>query len=113
MLDTKTMPHLADIPRVQAAIRPDEVALWYKGEDTTFAELETRTNQVANGLLALGVVPDERVGYLAKNTAVYYEMMFGAAKARAVMNGVNTRLAAPEVKFILTDAKIGTLFVGP
>ncbi|MFN3836068.1 MAG: long-chain-fatty-acid--CoA ligase, partial [Glycocaulis sp.] len=33
-------------------------------------------------------------------------------KARAVMNGVNTRLAAPEVKFILADAKAKVLFVG-
>ena len=56
--------------------------------------------------------PGDRIGYLAKNTDVYYEMLFGAAKVRAVMNGVNTRLAAPEVKFILSDAKATVLFVG-
>lgn len=113
MLDTKSMPHVADIPRVQAEQRSDEVALWYKGEETTFTELNSRANQVANGLIALGVTPDQRVGYLAKNTAVYYEMMYGCAKARAVMNGVNTRLAAPEVQFILSDAQVQVLFVGP
>ncbi|MEM7459033.1 MAG: long-chain-fatty-acid--CoA ligase [Pseudomonadota bacterium] len=113
MLDTKSMPHVADIPRVQAEQRSDEVALWYKGEETTFTELNSRANQVANGLIALGVAPDQRVGYLAKNTAVYYEMMYGCAKARAVMNGVNTRLAAPEVQFILSDAQVQVLFVGP
>ena len=73
---------------------------------------EARTNQVANGLLALGIQPGDRIGSLAKNTDVYYEMLFGAAKARAVMNGVNTRLAAPEVKFILSDARAKVLFVG-
>lgn len=113
MLDVKLAPHVADIPRVQAELRPNEVAFWYKGEETTFAELETRSNQVANGLKDLGVTPDQRIGYLAKNTAVYYEMMYGAAKIRAVMNAVNTRLAAPEVKFILTDAQVSVLFVGP
>lgn len=113
MLDTKLMPHVADIPRVQAEQRPNEVAFWFKGEETTFAELDARANQVANGLIALGVGPDQRVGYLAKNTAVYYEMMYGCAKARAVMNGVNTRLAAPEVQFILSDAQVSVLFVGP
>lgn len=113
MLDTKSMPHVADIPRVQSNIRPNEVALWYKGEETSFAELNTRANQVANGLIALGVSADQRIGYLAKNTAVYYEMMYGCAKARAVMNGVNTRLAAPEVQFILSDAQVKVLFVGP
>ncbi|MEL7032306.1 MAG: long-chain-fatty-acid--CoA ligase [Pseudomonadota bacterium] len=113
MLDTKLMPHVADIPRVQAEQRPNEVAFWIQGEETTFAELHSRSNQVAHGLMALGVGPDHRVGYLAKNTAVYYEMMFGAAKARAVMNAVNTRLAAPEVQFILSDAQVRVLFVGP
>ncbi|MEL7108589.1 MAG: long-chain-fatty-acid--CoA ligase [Pseudomonadota bacterium] len=113
MLDTKTMPHVADIARVQSELRPNEVAFWFEGEETTFAELNSRANQVANGLLQLGVTADQRVGYLAKNTAVYYEMLYGCAKARAVMNGVNTRLAAPEVQFILSDAQIRVLFVGP
>lgn len=113
MLDTKSMPHVADIPRVQASIRGSEIAFWCKGEETTFAQLDERSNQVANGLKALGVGPDQRVGYLAKNTAVYYEMMYGCAKSRSVINGVNTRLAAPEVQFILSDAQISVLFVGP
>jgi acyl-CoA synthetase (AMP-forming)/AMP-acid ligase II len=113
MLDTQAMPHVADITRVQAELRPSETALWFQGEETTFAQLDARANQVANGLAALGVGPDTRVGYLAKNTAVYYEQTFGCAKIRAVMNGVNTRLAAPEVQFILSDARVKVLFVGP
>ena len=113
MLDVEAMPHVADITRVQASLRGNEVAFWYKGEETTFSELDARANRVANGLSALGVGPDARVGYLAKNTAAYYEMLFGAAKVRAVMTGVNTRLAAPEVQFILDDASVKVLFVGP
>ncbi len=113
MLDVKAMPHVADIPRVQAQLRPNEIALVYKDEETTFGELDARSNQVANGLKALGIGPDMRVGYLAKNTAAYYEMAFGAAKIRAVMNGINTRLAPPEVQFIVADAEISVLFVGP
>jgi long-chain acyl-CoA synthetase len=112
MIDIEAMPYLADIPRVQAERRPDAAAFWFEGRTTTYAEFEKRSNQVANGLLALGIQPGDRIGYLAKNTDVYYEMMFGAAKARAVMNGVNTRLAAPEVKFILSDANAKVLFVG-
>ena len=112
MIDVKAMPHLADIPRVQAGIRPDETAFWFEGETTSFAQLETRSTQVANGLIALGIQTDDRVGYLAKNTSVYYEMMFGAAKVRAAMTAVNTRLAPPEVQFILSDARVKILFVG-
>lgn len=112
MIDIEAMPYLADIPRVQGALRPAETAIWFEGSVTSYADLDTRSNQVANGLLALGIQPGDRIGYLAKNTDVYYEMLFGCAKARAVMNGVNTRLAPPEVKFILSDAKARVLFVG-
>ena len=112
MIDIEAMPFIADIPRVQAERRPDDVALWYKGEETTYRAFATRCNQVANGLLGLGVSPNERIGYLAKNTAVYYEMLCGGAQIRAVMNAVNTRLAPPEIQFILSDAKATVLFVG-
>jgi acyl-CoA synthetase (AMP-forming)/AMP-acid ligase II len=112
MLDVEAMPFIADIPRVQAGIRPDATAFWFEGKATSFAELDKRSNKVANGLTRWGVQPGDRIGYLAKNTADYYEIMFGAAKIRAVMNGVNTRLAPPEVKFILADANVKVLFVG-
>ncbi len=113
MIDVNAMPHLADIPRVQAERRPDAPALWFEGENISFAMLEQRANQVAHGLMDFGVKPDQRVGYLAKNSASYYEMLFGCAKARAALNSVNTRLAAPEVQFILSDAQVSVLFVGP
>jgi acyl-CoA synthetase (AMP-forming)/AMP-acid ligase II len=112
MIDTEAMPFLADVPRVQAQMRPEDTAFWFEGETTTYRELDIYSNQVANGLVALGVGPDDRVGYLAKNTSQYYEMLYGAAKARAVMTAVNTRLAAPEVQFILSDAGAKVLFVG-
>lgn len=112
MIDIEAMPYLADIPRVQASIRPSDTALWFEGRSTSYAELDQRSSQVANGLLSLGVKPDDRIAYLGKNTDLYYEILFGCAKARAVMNGVNTRLAPPEVKFILSDARAQVLFVG-
>lgn len=112
MIDIQAMPFVADIPRVQAEIRPNGTALWFEGKVTTFADLDRHANEVANGLISLGLAPDDRVGYLAKNTDVYYEMMFGCAKSRTVLTGVNTRLAAPEFQFILSDAKVKVLFVG-
>ncbi len=113
MIDLQAMPHMADIPRVQAERRPDAVAMWFKGEETTYAEFDKRTNQVGNGLLALNVKPNDRVGYLAKNTDSYYEILFGCTKIRAALNGVNVRLAPAEIAYILSDAQVSVLFVGP
>ena len=83
MIDTEAMPFLADIPRVQAQMRPNDTAFWFEGETTTYQDLDTYSSQVANGLIGAGIEPDDRVGYLAKNTSQYYEMLFGAAKAPA------------------------------
>ena len=112
MIDIKAMPFMADIPRVQAQLRPDATAFLFEGVETTFGALDKRTSQVANGLTEFGVSANDRVAYLAKNTDVYYEMLFGCAKVRAVMTGINTRLAPPEIQFIISDSKAVVLFVG-
>ena len=62
-------------------------------------------------LIERGVQPGDRVAYLGKNMAVYYEMLFGCAKSRSAMTGINNRLAPPEMQFILSDSESKILFV--
>jgi len=111
MIDIKAMPHLADISRHQAKIYGDQVAIRFEGRDTSYSELDRRTSQVANGLIAAGVKPGDRVAYLGKNLDVYYEMLLGAAKARAALAAMNYRLAPPELQFVLSDSESVLLFV--
>ena len=111
MIDTQAMPHLADIPRHQAKLRGGATAMWFEDKETTFAQLDARTNQIANGLIAAGVKPGDRVAFLGKNMDVYYEMLLGANKARAALAAMNNRLAAPELQFVLSDSEAVWLFV--
>jgi len=111
MIDTKAMPHLADIARHQGKKYGDGTAIWFEGRETSYTELDRRTNQVANGLIAAGVKPGDRVAYLGKNLDVYYEMLLGAAKARAALAAMNYRLAPPELQFVLSDSESVLLFV--
>lgn len=111
MIDVNAMPNIADIPRVQAERLGDAAALWFEGEVTTYADLDRYASQIANGLISAGVQPGDRIAYLAKNSDLYYEIVVGAAKSRSALAGLNYRLAAPELKFILTDAKAKILFV--
>ena len=111
MIDLKPIANIADIPRVQARTRPDQVALWFEGRETSFAALDARSSQVANGLIKAGARAGDRIAWIGKNMDVYYEIMFGAAKARMAMCGINWRLAAPEIQFILSDAGASVLFV--
>lgn len=111
MIDLEGLSAIADIPRVQARKRPEASALWFEGRTTTFAELDRRASQVANALIKAGVKPGDRVAYLGKNMDIYYEILFGATKARAALAAINNRLAAPEMEFIAHDAQVNVMFV--
>ncbi|MEL7454357.1 MAG: long-chain-fatty-acid--CoA ligase, partial [Pseudomonadota bacterium] len=111
MIDFDGLRGLADIPRMQAKARPDAPALWFEGETTSFAELDRRSNKIANALIAADVQPGDRVAYLGKNLDRYYEIMFGATKARAALAALNNRLAPAELQFVASDAEAKILFV--
>ncbi len=113
MTDTSSARALGDIPRIQAAARGGRVAFDFEGRRTSYVEFDRHTNQVANGLIGLGLKPQDRIAYLGKNSDAYFEILFGAAKAGAVMAPINWRLAPPEVRYIVRDAAAKVLFVGP
>ena len=112
MAALSALTSVADISRVQAAERPHAVALDFKGRITTYGEIDERASRVAQGLLALGQQPGARIGYLGKNCDRYFEVLLGAFKAKAVIVGVNWRLAPPEIAYVLNDAGCEVLFVG-
>ncbi len=105
--------NLADVCRAQGQALGTATAMEFEGRITSFATFDRHSNQVANGLLALGLKPGERIAYLGKNSDIYFELLFGAMKSRVVMAPVNWRLAGPEIAFIVNDCKATVLFVGP
>ena len=113
MSDLEDAATLADVVRVQGQNRADTTCFVFEGRTTSFGDFDRHTSQVANGLIALGVKPTERVAYLGKNSDIYFELLLGAVKAKVVMTPVNWRLAGPEIAFIVEDCKAAVLFVGP
>ena len=112
MIDLEAIRTLADIPAAQARKRGDAVAVKYGTRETTFAELDARSNRVAHALIAAGVGPGDRVSALTKNHDGWYPLFFGTARARACLAPVNCRLAPAEIGFIVGDAAPKLLFVG-
>ncbi|HEY8572972.1 long-chain-fatty-acid--CoA ligase [Phenylobacterium sp.] len=104
---------LTDIPRVHARGRGDAVAVAFEGRAVTYAELEERSDRAAGMLQALGVKPGDRVAWLGRSCEQWYEIFFGAAKARACLAPINSRLAVPEIAFILNDSGADLFFVTP
>jgi acyl-CoA synthetase (AMP-forming)/AMP-acid ligase II len=69
-----------------------------------YAEMNALANRCANLLTSLGVGDGDRVGLLMPNSVEFCCLFYGAAKIGAVAVPLNTRLAAPEVDFILSDS---------
>jgi len=112
-VDFDQMPTLGDVARYHARTRPDEIALTFEGRETTFAQFDALTNQVANALVAEGLKPGQRIAYVGKNSDCYFELLIGAAKAGVVMTPIGWRLAPPEVAYIVGDSQAPIVFVGP
>jgi acyl-CoA synthetase (AMP-forming)/AMP-acid ligase II len=91
--------------RRHAVERGAKTALRDASTSLSYAMLEHRARQVAQGLLAAGVVPGDRVCYLGKNTLAYFEYFLGAAKVGAVTVPINWRLAPPELAYIVGNAR--------
>ena len=106
-------PSLGELARKNAALRGSSVAVHFEGRETTFAQFDRHTDQIANGLIGLGVAPQKHIAYLGKNSDLYFELFVGAAKARVILAPVNWRLAPPEIAYIVNDCQAEVLFVGP
>jgi acyl-CoA synthetase (AMP-forming)/AMP-acid ligase II len=103
-MNATTAAGVADIVRRQARERPGKVALWFEGATTTYSELDALSSRCANGLIAAGVRPGDRIAVLSKGCQDFFILWFGALKAGACLTSVNWRLAPPEIAFILQDA---------
>jgi len=69
----------------------------------SYATLDERSNRVAQVLRALGLAEGDRVGFLGRNCAEFFELIFAAAKTGVVVCAVNWRLSADEVRYVLDD----------
>ncbi|ARN74121.1 fatty acid--CoA ligase [Oceanicoccus sagamiensis] len=101
---------LSDISRYHSQENAQRTALVFAGRETSYQQLDNYANQVAHGLSAL-VKPQQRIAILAKNNDYFFELLMGAGKCGAVLVGVNWRLAAPEVHYILNDSESRVLFI--
>lgn len=87
--------------RIKSAGRPALVA----GEVTiTHDELADSVDRLANALRRKGLGKGDRVAYLGENHPAYLQTLFAAGLLGAVFVPINTRLAVPEVRFILEDS---------
>ena len=110
---SQTIDILSELPRVHAAERGDKVAVQCEGRTLTYGELDRRADQVAGLLGEAGAKPGDRIAWLGRSHEAFFEIFFGATRARVCLAPINARLAIPEIAFILSDSGADLFFVTP
>jgi long-chain acyl-CoA synthetase len=93
---------------------PDRPAV-IRGENSfTYAQVDALANQLANGLVAAGVTPGERVALSCPNIEWFPVVYYGILKAGAVVVPLNILLKGREIAYHLEDsgASVYVCFAG-
>ncbi len=76
----------------------------------TYAELRLRVDQLARGLIGLGIGPGDRVAVLAPNLPEWILLEYALAKIGAVLVTVNTAYRQHELGYLLRQGRVRALF---
>ena len=100
------MKNIGSMLRQRATVSPQLEAYVEPSTDVrmNYTEMNALANRCANVLSSLGIGEGDRVGLLMPNSVEFCCLFYGAAKIGAVAVPLNTRLAAPELDFILSDS---------
>ncbi|WP_034636275.1 AMP-binding protein [Desulfovibrio cuneatus] len=95
------------------AAHPNADAIVYVDRNVrqTWAEFGTAVDDLAKGLMALGVEPGEKIAIWATNVPHWVTTMFAAARIGAVLLTVNTSYREHELEYLLQHSQCENLFV--
>ncbi|WP_217712224.1 non-ribosomal peptide synthetase [Streptomyces sp. NA02950] len=95
---------LPDLFRARAAHTPGAPALIGDDVTLTYAELDERSDRVAQWLTGRGIGPEDRIGLLMERSAELVVVVLGVAKAGAAYIPVDPNYPTERIGFILADA---------
>ena len=95
---------LAEILPEASARHGGRTALVVGDKRLSFRELDTLSNRVANGLVALGVAPGDRVSLIGANSWQWVVAYYAIAKTGAVLNPLSSMLTVDELHHTIADA---------
>ncbi len=92
---------------------PDKEAIVYVDRDfrLTYGEFGRLVDQLAKGLMALGIKTGEKVALWANNVPYWVALQFATAKIGAVLLTVNTHYRRTELEYLLQQSEAENLFL--
>ncbi|MCW5748277.1 MAG: AMP-binding protein [Alphaproteobacteria bacterium] len=93
----------------------DREALVVRHQDIrwTYGELARRVDNLAAGLLALGLEPGDRIGIWSQNNAEWVLTQFATAKAGLILVNVNPAYRKAEIEYALNKVACKALITSP
>ncbi|GAA5036081.1 long-chain fatty acid--CoA ligase [Microbacterium fluvii] len=88
-------------------------AVVYEGREWTYREFADEIHRFAAALRADGIGPGDRIAYAGVNSITFIAGYFAAAWVGAAFVPLNFRLAGPELRAILLDARPDVLVAEP
>ncbi len=95
---------LHEIFEAQADARPENVAVVFGREETTYASLESRANRLARHLRSRGVGRGSLVAMLLRRSVDAYAAILGILKSGAAYVPIDPEYPADRVAYILEDS---------
>ncbi len=98
-----------------AARVPGNLALVSRHQDRryTYAELDAAVDEVARGLMALGLEPGDRIGIWSPNCAEWVLVQYATAKAGVILVNINPAYRTSELAYALTQSGCRMLISAP
>lgn len=109
-LINKTLGQLLDSTALKHADK-DAIVFCDLNYRITYKEFKKITDEIAKALLALNIQKGEHIGIFAVNCPEWVILQFASAKIGAVLVNINPALKTHELKYILDQGDITTLFL--
>jgi acyl-CoA synthetase (AMP-forming)/AMP-acid ligase II len=103
----------ADYPRRCAERWPEKPAILCGPHRVTYGALEARTRRYHELTHEWQLQPGGRVALLARNSDLYFPVLFGGMRSGTVLVPLNWRCTAPEIAYVLRDSDAALVLVDP
>jgi len=92
---------------------PDQEFIVYPDRNLrfTYGQFDQRVNQMAKGLLCIGVKRGDKVGIWATNVPDWSTFMYATAKIGAILVTINTSYKLSELEYLIRNADLHTLCI--
>ncbi len=94
-----------DLIKRNAHVFKDRIAIQAEERRITFGELYDQTHAVIGALASRGIQRGDRIAVLTRNRPEFFPLFGAIAALGAIMVAINARLAADEIRHILTDTR--------